>query len=269
MSGLSLLCPRPSRETSADLAHRQAARRGEQDVEQDLEALAGHVRRHRLEQRPAQHEIAAHRIGQLRAQHPAGQGDAGVGQSEPPPVRKPRSVASRGKAAGDHDVGAGLLQQRQHLRQPGLVVLQVAVDDGDDVGRGGHRPLDHRRGQAAAADAAQAAYARIGGGDGAQRVGGAVRAVIVHEHRFPGDAVQRRMQLGHKRRHVHPLVVAWHDHAQCRSAAHQAAGRRSRTAAEAQAASVAAKLRMPVQSASLATSGLCQANRCQAAKASA
>ena len=74
---------------------------------------------------------------------------------------------------------------RQHAWQQGLVVLQVAIHDGDSCSRGCQHALDARPGQPAPADAPQAAHARIRARKFARRGRRTVRAVVVDEDDFP------------------------------------------------------------------------------------
>ena len=73
----------------------------------------------------------------------------------------------------------------------GRVVLVIGIHH-RDMGRGRRQhAFDCGGGQAAAADALDHPDTRMTQGDGAGFVRGAVRAVIIDEDRFPGDAIQR------------------------------------------------------------------------------
>ena len=115
-----------------------------------------------LEQRARQHEEAAHRIGQLHRQEPSAPAmprrrtacaaSALASPAASPPATWRLATARSYRAAA---------QRRQHHRQPRLVVLQVAVHHRDEQRRGRQRALDHRRGQAAPPDPADAAHPRV------------------------------------------------------------------------------------------------------------
>ena len=74
--------------------------------------------------------------------------------------------------------------------------------------------FDDRPGQAPPADAAQAMHPRVAGGDGLDRLGGAVRRIVVDDHQLPAHAHQRRVQLLHQPRDIVPLVEGGRDHGQ-------------------------------------------------------
>ncbi len=120
-------------------------------------------------------------------------------------------------AAGDHQLALVLTEQVEHVGKQAFVVLEVAVHDGDVRGGGGKGALDHGAGQSAAADAPDAAHARVGGAEAARRIGGAIRAVVVHEDHLPGDATQRLVELGDEGADVGRLVEARHDDGEFRS----------------------------------------------------
>ena len=144
----------------------QAARRGQQEVEQDLEAGAGQPRR-RLPRTARRGIMKKPLIGSA-----SGTGSK-IRASVTPASRQQRGAAAKGRrvvaarhvAAADGKVRIAASQRRQHARQQGLVVLQVAVDHRDEGRGGGEHALDARGGQAAPADAADAAHARIAPGD--------------------------------------------------------------------------------------------------------
>ena len=95
-------------------------------------------------------------------------------------------------AAADHEFRLAALQQRQHLRQLRLVVLQIGVDH-RRIGRaGGQNALDAGAGQAAPPDPADAADAWILPRQAAHHFPGAVRRIVVDEHDFPGMSLERR-----------------------------------------------------------------------------
>ena len=75
-----------------------------------------------------------------------------------------REAAGRalvGDARADREVAFARGERRVHFRQDRFVVLQVAVDHGDEIGARGQPALDHRAGEPGAVDAPEAAQARI------------------------------------------------------------------------------------------------------------
>ena len=90
-------------------------------------------------------------------------------------------------------------------------MLQVGVHDGDVRGEIALDTLDHRRGQPAPAEPADAAHAPIGGAGQPQRLDGAVGRVVVDEHDLPADAVERLRQLLQERDDVVALVEGGDD----------------------------------------------------------
>ena len=101
-------------------------------------------------------------------------------------------------------------------------MLEVAVDDGDEIGAGGEPALDHGAGEAGAVDAAQAAHPRIVARDGESDVVGAVGGIVVDDDHLPRQAVERGFQPLEQPRHVGGLAVGRDDDRQRR------AGRRRR-----------------------------------------
>ena len=90
----------------------QLAARGRDDVEQDLEALRGKLRRQLLEAVAADHEEAAHGIGDLDAEHALGdfgRQRTGAGALLVETV----GAAALDIAAADHEFGLAALQQRR------------------------------------------------------------------------------------------------------------------------------------------------------------
>ena len=110
------------------------------------------------------------------------------------------------------------LQQRQHLRQLRLVVLQIGVDHGGKGRAGGKDALDAGAGQAAAADAADAAHARILLREVAHHLPGAVGRVVVDEHDLPRRRAKGRRQPLVQRGDVVALVEGRDDHRNDRQA---------------------------------------------------
>jgi hypothetical protein len=96
----------------------------------------------------------------------------------------------------------------------------MASIDHRHIGRGaGHGALDHRAGQAPAADPVQADHPRVGGGHRLDHRGGAVGGIVVDEDRLPDHAVQRRLQLGQQRQDVGRFLEGRDDHAELQRAA--------------------------------------------------
>ena len=127
-------------------------------------------------------------------------------------------------AAADHEVGLAGLQQRQHLRQLGLVVLQVGVDHGGAGRAGGQNALDAGAGQAAPPDPPDAADAGILPRQAAHHVPGAVGGIVVDEDDFPGHAGERGLQPPEQRGDVVALVEGGDDDRKLRRSRPPAAG---------------------------------------------
>ena len=197
-------------EAVGQLADAQLPLGRNEKVQQDLEAGRRQAWRYFLEERPRQHEEAAHGIGDGFGQHGTGKRAAEVGHGAADRRQAPGGVAPLRVAASDHDVRGPVQQQGDHPGKERLVVLQVAVDHGDEVGRGGERAFDASGGEAATADATDAAHARVGRRDPPGDGGGSIGAVVVHEHDFPGDARERPVQPIHHDRNVAGFVEAGH-----------------------------------------------------------
>ena len=145
---------------------------------------------------PPQHEEAAHRVGKPDRHDALGEPNAELGQRVAPAGRQAGGIAALDVTAAHREIERAGRAAPPACRQPGLVVLQVAVHHGDKFGRGGQRALDHRRGKAPPAHATDAADARIGRGDPARLRRRAVGAVVVDEHDLPGDARRAQPQAG-------------------------------------------------------------------------
>ena len=98
-------------------------------------------------------------------------------------------------AAADHELRLTALQQREHLRQLGFVMLQVGVHHRRVRCAGSQDPLDAGAREAASPDPPDAADAIILPRQFAHHLPGAVRGIVVDEDHFPGDAPQRRLEL--------------------------------------------------------------------------
>ena len=90
--------------------------------------MRGQLRSQRFEAVAADHEEAAHGIGDLDPQHALGDlsGErTGTGALAVEAV----GAAAFDVAAADHDIGLATLEQRQHFWQLGLVVLEIGIHD--------------------------------------------------------------------------------------------------------------------------------------------
>ena len=85
-----------------------ALRRGQHQIEQDLEPLAGQFRCKRLEQFAPQSEKAAHRVGEPHRKHCLRHPDTGIRDTVPPCAREAGIVAALDMAAPDGDIRAAL-----------------------------------------------------------------------------------------------------------------------------------------------------------------
>ena len=196
----------------------QPAAGGRDDIEQDLEALGRKLRGQLFEAVAPDHEEAAHRVGDLDPQqpfcHPGGQ-RAGAG---PLPVEAV-GAAAFDIAAADHELGRAGLQQLKHLRQLGLVVLQVGVDHGG-AGRAGRQDtLDTGAGQAAASDPPDTANAAILPREIAHHLPGAVGRIVIDKDDFPGDARERSFQPPQQRGDIITLIEGRDDDRELRRTA--------------------------------------------------
>ena len=146
--------------TNGSSAMRKRAARGRHDVEQDLEALRGELRRQLLEAVAPHHEEAAHRIAQAsrRAGGARARSTARLACSRRA-LDEPGRRAAVDIAARDREIGLAA-QLRQHRGEQRLVVLQVGVHHGDVARLARQHALDAGAGEAAPADAADAAHAR-------------------------------------------------------------------------------------------------------------
>ena len=200
----------PRAEGVGNFLDAKIAARGGDDIEQDLETLGRELRRQLLELVPADHEEAAHGIGDLDPQHAFcdfGGERAGAGAL----LVKTVGAAAFDIAAADHEIGLAALQQRQHFRKLRLVMLQVGVDD---RGKGRARcqnALDAGAGQAAPTDPPDAADAGILPRQAAHDIPGAVGGIVVDEDDFKGTAGERGLQPPKQRDDVVALVEGGDD----------------------------------------------------------
>jgi len=103
------------------------------------------------------------------------------------------------------------LQERQHLRQLRLVVLQVGIHHRRTGRAGCQDALDACAGEPSPADPANAADAAILPRQGTHHVPGPVRGIVIDEDDFPGDARQRCLQLAKQLGDVVALVEGGND----------------------------------------------------------
>ena len=203
----------PRAEGVGHLGDPQIAARRRHHVEQDLEALDRELRRQLFETIAADHEEAAHRVGDLDAQHALRDGGGELAGAEPLAVETV-GAAAVDVAAADHQFGGARFDQAEHLRQLRFVMLQVAVDHRRAGRAGGQHAFDAGAGQAAAADPPDAAHARIALRQRAHHVGGAVRRVVIDEDDLPGDAGQRNAEALHQHLDIAALVEGGNDDGQ-------------------------------------------------------
>jgi hypothetical protein len=108
----------------------QGPRRRRQEVEENLESLAGKAPESPFQNLPPQHEETAHRIGYLCFAD-----DPRQARGEGADICT-RGIQSADSAAGhlpatDHQIHRFAFQHRQHLRQQLLVVLHVGIHNAD------------------------------------------------------------------------------------------------------------------------------------------
>ena len=108
----------------------------------------------------ADHEEAAHGIGDLDPQHTLGYFGRKRTRAGPLTVETVRTAALD-VAAADHEIEFAALQQREHFRQLGFVVLQIGVDHRRAWRARGQDALDTGAGQAAPSDPADATHATV------------------------------------------------------------------------------------------------------------
>jgi hypothetical protein len=184
---------------------------GDDDVEQDLEPLAGKLGDDPVEQRAAKEEEAAHGVRERLARHDARKA-RGEGGAHLPAGGKTRKRTPLPRVARAHsDIGT-LADLLQHLGQDGFVVLVVGVDHGDEFGRGRRHALDAGRGEAPPPDPVDAAHMGLLHGDGFGELGGAVGAVVVDDDHFERGAGKRGFELFDQRADVVALVEGGNDH---------------------------------------------------------
>ena len=196
----------PRAESEGNFLDPQRATRGGDDVEQDLESLRGELRRELLEAIAADHEEAAHRIGDSDPQHALchfGGKRTGAGALPVETV----GAAALDIAAADHKVEVTGLQQCQHPGELGFVMLQVGVDH-RGIGRARRQnALDTGAGKAAPTYPSDTADAPILPRQLSHHLPGAVGGIVIDEDDLPGDAGQCRLQPPEQRGDVVALKV--------------------------------------------------------------
>src|SRR5438094_7524562 len=117
-------------------------------------------RRELLKPMAADREEAAHGVGDFEAEKALGD-LGGKGADAGALLVKAVGAAALDVAAADHEFRLAALQERKHFWQLRLVMLQIGVDHGGTGRAGSENPFDAGARQAAPADAADAAHARI------------------------------------------------------------------------------------------------------------
>lgn len=200
----------PRSERVGNFDHAQLAVRGRDDIEQDLEALHRQFRRKLLEAVAADHEEAAHRIGDLDAQQPLRQRGGEFAGATTLAIEAV-GIAAVDIAAADHELRLAPLQQAEHLRQLRFVVLQVGVHHRDARRARRQNALDAGARKSAPADATDAARAGIPLRQFLHRLPGAVGRVIVDEDDLPRDTLEGFGQSFEQHGNVVALVECRHD----------------------------------------------------------
>ena len=198
-----------------DLDDFQAAAAGEDDVDENLEAVGRKPRREARDDLAADHEEAAHRI----ADRGAGQAPKEPGAEVAQLLARRREAARRrrvGDARADGQIAARGRERFVHFRQDRFVVLQIAVDHRDEVGARRQPALDDRARQADAIDAPDAAQPRIARRQRKGDVGRAVGRIVVDDDHFPGQAGECRLQPLEKHGNVGRFAIGRHDHGEGR-----------------------------------------------------
>src|SRR4029077_4551686 len=130
------------------------------DIEQNLETLRGKLRSQLLKAVPADHEEAAHGIGDLHAQQAPG--GFGRERARPCPLLvEAFGAAALDVAAADHKIEVAALQEREHFRKLGLVVLQVGIYHGCVWSTRGQNIFDAGSRQAASPDPPDTAHPAV------------------------------------------------------------------------------------------------------------
>ena len=199
------LAVQPRAERVGDFLDAKRAVGGCHHIEQDLESLRRQLRREFLEALAADHEEAAHGIGNLDPQHTLGHLGRERAGASPLTVETIRAAALD-VAAADHEIEFATLQQREHFRQLRLVVLQIGVDHRRVWRTRGQDALDAGARQAAPPDPSDAAHATILARKRAQDLPGAIRRIVVDKDGFERNASQRLFQPPKQRGDIVPFV---------------------------------------------------------------
>ena len=199
------LAVQPRAERVRDFLGAERALGGRHHVEQDLEALRRQLRRKFFEAIAADHEEAAHGIGDLDPQRPLGDLGRERAGARPLAIETVRAAAFD-IAAADHEIELAALQERKHLRQLRFVVLQVGIDDRRVRRARRQNALDAGAGETAPPDPADAAHAAVLARQRPQHLPGAVGRIVVDKDRLERDAGQRLFQPPKQRDDIVPLV---------------------------------------------------------------
>ena len=156
------------------------------------------------------HEMAAHRIGEVDAEKEAHQRVRPAAHARTL-LRQPRGRAAIEVAAGDGNVGAAGAQAFEHVGEHGLVMLQVGVHDRQVARLAREHPLEAGAGETAAADAANAAHAAVGFADRARGRRAPVRRIVVDEYHLPIVAGENAAEPRDQDRNVGLFVEGRHD----------------------------------------------------------
>src|SRR5437762_7989950 len=143
------LAVQPLAKGQRHLGEIERLRRGGEQIEQDLEPLTRQRAHRRCKGVTLDHEIPAHRVGQISFNNKPSEPAGNIADDDPrvPPIA---DAAGFRVTAGDHDIEPLRLYLSQHLRQQGFVVLQIPVHARDVRGRVRQNALDAGRGEAAA-----------------------------------------------------------------------------------------------------------------------
>ena len=130
--------------------------------------------------------IAAHRIAQFDARNLVGNAICQVRRLDPVRAAPLFGAGPFGKARGIGEIVFAALNRGQHLRQQFGVVLVVSIHNRDNRRGGGAHALNRGRSQTPAANALDAAHARIRQRDAPRLVRRAIGAVVIDDDDFPG-----------------------------------------------------------------------------------
>ena len=163
---------------------------GREQVEQDLEPLAGQRAHRRGKGVALDHEEPAHGVGQIGLDDEPAQ-PAGDIADDNPRALPIADAAGISVAAGDDDIEALRPDLRQHLRQQRFVVLKIAVHDSNIRRSARQDAFDTGGREAAAAQPLHTAEITLEPRQRAHDIGGSVGRVVIDKDRFPADAGER------------------------------------------------------------------------------